>query len=107
MKKKAMSKLAPAKLKKIRRPKMNFSEMGLKPGKVLKGLKGSACEGKSAIVIDSQYVCLTGQKGHPEVTSLSLVTNKVAGKRVVRPSSVWMVGRKSLTEVYDATYGQA
>lgn len=95
--------MSAVKKKAARRPAMKFGDLGLKPGKVIRGSKGGPCQGASVIIIDDTNVCLIGQKGHPEVTSLAVVTANLVGKKVRAIRPLWSVGRKTLNEVYEAS----
>lgn len=82
--------------KKIKRPKMDFFEMGLSVGDQLVFKNGEA----TVEVVSNKKV-----KFHDNVMSLNAVTREILNiEHSVRPAPYWFCGGKSLIDIYDETY---
>lgn len=91
-----VSKDAGIKLEKKRRPRFNFSEMGILPGKVLNFTYGDAtCE-----VVDDIKVNYLG-----ETMSLTRATRSVLKNEYnVAPNGYWLYEGRRLNTIYNETY---
>ena len=81
---------------KQRRPRMNFKEMQIPVGAVLRHRDGDA----EVTVSDDRYIVYNGQ-----ITSLTAATKEIMGlNNSVQPAPYWTYNGKSLTEIYEETY---
>ncbi len=85
------------KAKIIRRPPLNFFEMGLKEGDILIFKQDPNISTK---IIAPKKVLYCGEE-----TSLTFVTTKLLGKSYsVQPTPYWSVNGEDLMDIYDKTY---
>jgi T5orf172 domain. len=88
--------LAATKVLRSRRPNLNFHEMGIPTGSILK----STSEGSTVTVVGPRRVCL----GDAEM-SLTAATRQVLQIDYdVQPSPHWTFNGRSLREIYEETY---
>ncbi len=81
---------------KKRRPVLNFVEMGIEPGSLLRFTRGE----ETVTTIDGRRVLYNGEE-----TSLSLLTGQLLdSKWYVAPGSHWRFEGRLLREIYDETY---
>lgn len=82
---------------KARRPRQNFTEMGMPPGSEIHFFQSPH---ESARVVSERQVEFRG-----ETTSLSAATKEILGNNYhVKPGPYWTYKGKSLEEIYDETY---
>ena len=85
-------------LKRSRRPRMDFVELGVPPGSVLVYRDGSV----QASVVSSRYVLFNGNE-----CSLTMATRRVQGKPEdypLQPAPYWTYNGRTLKEIYDSVH---
>lgn len=83
-------------LKRSRRPSMNFREMNIPNGAILRYRDGEA----EVLVADERHVTFRG-----EVCSLTAATRSIMGLDYsVQPTPYWTYNGKTLKEIYEETY---
>lgn len=90
-------KMAQEKLKRFRRPSLNYKEMGIEPGTLLSFTKD---ENIQVTVVNEKKV-----EFQNEIISLTALTTRLLGaERNVQPTRYWTVNGKNLKDIYDETY---
>lgn len=90
-------KIAQEKVRWIRRPSLNFKEMGIKPGSVLTFTEKPEIQ---VSVVNDRKISYQGEE-----TSLTAVTRKVLDIEYnVQPTGYWTFDGKNLKEIYEETY---
>lgn len=93
----ADDKMAQEKLKRFRRPSLNYKEMGIEPGTLLFFTKD---ENIQVTVVNEKKV-----EYQNEIISLTALTTRLLGaERSVQPTRYWTVNGKNLKDIYDETY---
>ncbi|MGL4492894.1 MAG: GIY-YIG nuclease family protein, partial [Tannerellaceae bacterium] len=93
----ADDKVASEKIKSVRRPSMNYREMGIMPDSILSFIKDRNI---SVTVVSDKKVNF-----QEEETSLTAVTKQLLGiERPIQPTPYWEYEGKNLREIYDETY---
>lgn len=88
---------AQEKMRKIRRPNLNFQKMGILPGQILTFEDDPRVQVE---VINERQVNYNG-----ETYFLTAITKKILHiERDIQPTSYWSVNGKNLKEIYEETY---
>lgn len=88
---------AQERMRKIRRPNLNFQKMGIKPGQILFFEDNPEIQ---VVVVNDRQVSYNGENYY-----LTAITKKLLDvERELQPTSYWLCNGRNLKDIYEETY---